>query len=255
MVRYAIFVDIDGTLIDENGVNILNNESIKKARQMGHFVFVNTGRAKSYITPEVLGNIEFDGIISGIGSRIDLMGKTIYERYIEQNFVYDAVKHFWNTKNCFLISGAEKRFVLNPLPRYFSWNFEEIVAPEDFLGRYAETKIQKFEMFGEYIPKIDKEFFDKHLAVYEYGEYFEATRCDSTKASAMDKVLKYLNIKRENSIAIGDSANDEEMLKNAGIAVAMGNAPKKVKNLADFVSIKCKDGGVGYAIEKLVLNK
>lgn len=49
---------------------------------------------------------------------------------------------------------------------------------------------------------------------------------------------------------------DAAMLENAGIAVAMGNASDEVQCIADFISIKkCEDGGVGFAIEKLVLSE
>ena len=65
--------------------------------------------------------------------------------------------------------------------------------------------------------------------------------------------LDYLGIKKENSIAVGDSSNDIEMLKNAGIAIAMGNAEDAVKSMADFVSTDCDNGGVGYAIEMMLM--
>ncbi len=69
----------------------------------------------------------------------------------------------------------------------------------------------------------------------------------------MDEVLKYLGIEKKNSIVIGDSVNDMDMLKNAGIAVAVGNASDAVKSIADFVSTDCGDGGVAYAIQELLL--
>jgi hydroxymethylpyrimidine pyrophosphatase-like HAD family hydrolase len=54
---------------------------------------------------------------------------------------------------------------------------------------------------------------------------------------------------------MGDSDNDTLMLEAAGIAVVMGNGHPDVKKIADFISIDCADGGVGYAIEKLILEK
>ena len=54
---------------------------------------------------------------------------------------------------------------------------------------------------------------------------------------------------------MGDSENDRTMLETAGIGVAMDNSPDKIKKIADFVSTDCQDGGVAYAIDKLVLKK
>ncbi|MBR4173182.1 MAG: HAD hydrolase family protein, partial [Clostridia bacterium] len=101
----------------------------------------------------------------------------------------------------------------------------------------------------------DKRFFAKELDVYDHGGYIECAPKSCTKSGAMLDTLEYIGIKKENSIAIGDSVNDMDMLKNAGIAVAMGNAIECVKEIADFVSTPCIDGGVGYALEKLILKK
>jgi hydroxymethylpyrimidine pyrophosphatase-like HAD family hydrolase len=56
-------------------------------------------------------------------------------------------------------------------------------------------------------------------------------------------------------IAMGDSLNDVEMLQAAGVAVVMGNGHPDVKPLADMITPAAHEGGVGYAIEKLVLEK
>ena len=71
----------------------------------------------------------------------------------------------------------------------------------------------------------------------------------------MDIVLNHLGIKKENTIAMGDSVNDIDMLKNAGTAVAVGNASDKIKEIADFVSTPSREGGVAYALQELLLKK
>ena len=251
--KFAVFIDIDGTLTDNSGVNPKNSEIIQKARDLGHLVFVNTGRAKSWISSELLGGIEFDGIISGMGSLIEIGDRTIFEKLINRDFVYEAAKHFWTTENCFFISGKEKGFILNPIPYFSKWKFTDIESPEDFNGKYKNEKIQKLEMFGKNITDDDKRFFEKELDVYDHGGYIECAPRGCTKSDAIKTVLDYLGIKKENSIGIGDSVNDIGMLKNVGTAVAVGNAIDSVKEIADFISKSCADGGVAYAIEELLL--
>ncbi|MBR4721272.1 MAG: HAD family phosphatase [Clostridia bacterium] len=251
--KFAVFIDIDGTLADESGINPKNAEAILKARELGHYVFINTGRAKSWIYPELLSYISFDGIISGMGTLIEIGGKTIFEKLIDRDFVYEAAKRFLNTENCFFISGVEHGFILNPLPFFEKWHFNTIDNPDDFKGKYKNEKIQKIEMFGRNISEDDKQFLASHLDVYEHSVYIEASPKDCSKAKAIDTVLDYLGIDKRNSIAIGDSINDIEMLKSTGISVAVGNAIDEVKEIADFISTPCRDGGVGYAIEELIL--
>lgn len=253
--KFAIFIDIDGTLTGAKGVNPKNAEAISAAQKLGHYVFVNTGRARSFINNELIGNIAFDGIISGIGSRIDMGDKVISEKYINQEFVYAAVKYFFNSQKCFAVSGPENTFVYKPFPYLLSWNFPVVENPEDFNGKFKGEKIQKIEIYGKDISDDDKAFLEKETDVYDHGIYIECTSKGCTKSGAIKTVLDYLGIKKENSIAMGDSLNDIDMLKNAGIAVAVGNALPQVKEIADFISTPCDEGGVAYAIEKLVLKE
>ena len=108
-------------------------------------------------------------------------------------------------------------------------------------------------MFGKNISEEAKAFLGNQLDVYDHGNYIEGARKGCTKADAVGIVLDHLGIDKSHSIAIGDSVNDIDMLKSVGTAVAVGNAIDQVKEIADFISTSCRDGGVGYAIEKLIL--
>ena len=52
--------------------------------------------------------------------------------------------------------------------------------------------------------------------------------------------------------AIGDAANDIEMLEYAGLAIAMGNASEEVKTIADIVTDTNENNGVIKAVDKLI---
>ena len=49
-------------------------------------------------------------------------------------------------------------------------------------------------------------------------------------------MLKALGLTREQAIAFGDGGNDVEMLRYAGIGVAMGNACPEAKAAADYIT-------------------
>ena len=57
----------------------------------------------------------------------------------------------------------------------------------------------------------------------------------------------------EETMAVGDSQNDMDIMQAAGIGVAMENATDEVKAIADFVTKSNLEDGVGYAIEKFIL--
>lgn len=49
-------------------------------------------------------------------------------------------------------------------------------------------------------------------------------------------------------MSIGDYYNDLGMFREAGLSVAMGNAPDDVKARADVVAATNREGGLGQAI-------
>ena len=77
----------------------------------------------------------------------------------------------------------------------------------------------------------------------------------TSKANALAQLQKMLGISREEMMACGDSPNDIDMLKEAGISVAVGNAKEPVKQMASYISTSNNEDGVARAVEKFVLGK
>ena len=93
----------------------------------------------------------------------------------------------------------------------------------------------------------------KVVVTSSYKDNIEIFDKDSGKDVAIKEIAKMYNIDMENVMAIGDNDNDVEMLKTAGLAVAMGNGTKEAKRVADFVTLSNDEDGAAIAIEKLVL--
>jgi P-type E1-E2 ATPase len=66
-------------------------------------------------------------------------------------------------------------------------------------------------------------------------------------------LAEYLGIGIDDTLAIGDGANDIPMLEQAGVAVVMENADDSIKKLADFVTKNNNESGIATAFEKYVL--
>ena len=73
---------------------------------------------------------------------------------------------------------------------------------------------------------------------------------NSDKKDALEYVTKIYNIQPSEVIAMGDSSNDYEMLKWAGLGIAMGNAKNHIKDISDDVTAHYRRSGVAKAINK-----
>ena len=69
----------------------------------------------------------------------------------------------------------------------------------------------------------------------------------------MEELVKELGIDIKEVICIGDGGNDIEMLKRAGMAVAMKNGMDEVKAIANYITEDNNNSGVAKAINKLIL--
>jgi len=73
------------------------------------------------------------------------------------------------------------------------------------------------------------------------------------KGAGLAVVLDRLGIKAGQVMAIGDNPNDLPMFARAGLSVAMGNAPPRVKRSAAAIAPSNDDGGVAWAVRRFVL--
>ena len=84
-------------------------------------------------------------------------------------------------------------------------------------------------------------------------EYLEVTAQGVSKGRALRSVAEFLDVPMDRVLVIGDAPNDISMLAEAGLAVAMGNAPPEVQAFANVVAPRIEDDGVAWALRRFVL--
>ncbi len=259
-----VAVDIDGTLVT-NKKEILpetKNAIIRFIDNGGVFVIASgrpTKGIKRYI--DELGLKQRGGyIISYNGSKItDIKtGKILSETNID-------VKHIPS-----IISAAEKYDI--PLTTYKDDIAITQKARDDFFN--LEVTINKLEVkvveslsdeLNYPIPKFlitgepeKLEIAEKHLreeltdlTVFRSEPFFlEIVPNGVNKGNSLIALSEELGIDRNETMACGDGFNDVTLIEAAGIGVAMENAQKPAKEVADFITRSNENNGVGYAIEK-----
>jgi Cof subfamily protein (haloacid dehalogenase superfamily) len=96
--------------------------------------------------------------------------------------------------------------------------------------------------------------FDGQLYVTQTAqEWLEFMHPQVSKGKALKMIAHMLDILPEEIIAFGDNHNDIEMLRYAGLGIAMENAHDEVKNVAAYVTQSNAQDGVAAALEKFVL--
>ena len=84
-------------------------------------------------------------------------------------------------------------------------------------------------------------------------EYLNISPNGVNKSEALKKLCKKLNISSKDILAIGDNVNDLEMVKEAGIGVAVNSSYDDLKAVATYVTkANATDGAFAEAISKYI---
>lgn len=87
--------------------------------------------------------------------------------------------------------------------------------------------------------------------IYNEGYYtLEVSNKDANKGKMLEYVSEYLGIDLNDVTVFGDQANDKEMFEKAGTKVAVNNANKELKSLADVIIESNDDDGVAKYLER-----
>ena len=104
---------------------------------------------------------------------------------------------------------------------------------------------------GFIIGKMHNIDIREHL----WDKYLFISRKGGNKASGVKRLCDYFRVSMSETITIGDDRNDIDMLEEAGLGVAMGNAQEDIQKIADYVTASNEQNGAALALEKFFLKK
>lgn len=250
--KYAVFLDIDNTLINGDNLQQRNIDVIEAVRKAGHHVFVNTGRSYASIPVYLFRKIRFDGVVAGIGSYVRYRDEIISNITIPPDLLNQLAGQFLKSGTSCYFEGEHAVFYMHMDPGMVQNPAREIDHKHDFTSTYKGSLITKLTPLIHFssheIARLQENF-----TVIQHDTYAEIAMKGCSKAKGMQIMLDHIGIDRKNSIAIGDSSNDLDMLMSAGISIAMANASDEVKAVSSHITGDVNSAGVAAALEKFLL--
>ncbi len=245
--RYIIFLDIDGTVLVNGSVPELDIKAIDKARELGHKVFINTGRSYGFLPKALTDSLDYDGVVCGLGSYIRIGDEVVYSSTLTCEMVHTIVNEMYGTGIMILLEGENRNIFM----RKGNGKDEGEYTPETLSDELLlDCRINKITF--SVINDEQNEYLSQYVTVFRHPTYTEVAQKDCSKSKGMKRVLEYYGTDISHCIAMGDSLNDLDMLENAGISVAMGDALDHIKSICDYVSVNADKGGVAVAIMEFI---
>lgn len=271
MAIKLIALDMDGTTLNDNHITISskNRKAISFALDNGIIVVPATGRTLNKLPHAIrkVSNIRYV-ITSNGASVVDLKSdKTIYSNLIPQKAAIEVLKIITDCRVYAEVYYAGKAYVERGVPSNLQYRsmtlkfyslflrHEKVDSLVGFVEKNGDA-IEKIELLPDNISKkddLERKLKGMPVSITTSGmNSIEINNYQTNKGAALEWLCKYLSIKADEVMAIGDNFNDLEMLKWAGIGVAVKNANPVVKSAADFVTLSSNCSGVAYAIRHFV---
>lgn len=270
MARYRLVaIDLDGTLLNKDWeISPRAREVIRAVRAQGVHVTLATGRMYAS-TVRYARELELDlPLITYHGALVKTSreGQVIYERLLPREYakeIVSLVKELHYPINLYFnhdgdrlyvdrVSAATRRYA-----RQSSVPFYEVPDLLALLDRdpIKVVVINDEEILDALAAEGRRRWGDVVYITKSEPTYLEFLHPEATKGKGLAAVARYLGVPREEVMAIGDSYNDLEMFKYAGLAVAMGNAREEIKAAADYVTASNEEDGVAQVLERFILRQ
>jgi hypothetical protein len=257
-----IAIDVDGTLLnDRHQLTPTVIEAVREAAESGAEIVLATGRgpinsiplleeiglAGTLITHNGAATVESEGRRVLHSFSIPHEAMVPYMEYCRENGVHFDINTAFDMYNESSTPEADAMYVhyrVVPIRR----------RPDDPLP----PDLVKFTAFGskEQMNRVQREWeaWDSPLRRIRSGDWFiDVQHADVSKGKALERLASLRGIDRSRIMAIGNYYNDIDMLRFAGLGIAMGNSPDEVKRAADAVTLSNEEDGVAHAIRRYAL--
>ena len=253
-MAYRLFLfDIDGTLTDRKTDRIPeeNVRTLAALREKGYLVVICTGRMHRAAPMLKEAGIEYDYIIGASGHVIaDGHDEVIWSVRIDAD-AYEKINDycqnnqiglFWKYEDACYAYGRhpviEQIFARNTACYYRKRPQEDLLPNCGALAGEADKIAAFMRQFADCVDVVN-------------GGYVLWDLClkGISKHTGIEKLLAITGVKREETMAFGDSENDIEMLEYAGIGVAMADGMEKARKTADWVTDSSSAGGIAKALK------
>lgn len=253
IMKGIISFDLDMTLLDHKTMEI--PESAMKAIEMLRDRFqivVASGRdMDAAYSRRFRDQIQPDAIIHLNGTKITVGEQLIYNHNMDKKLLGRLLEYAEQKNYGLGVSIDDKDYYITP---------ERIVENDmDFWGESHRDFQDPWALMdlgvrtlcyvgGEDGAKdIEEHFPELKLPMFAGKKGADVVEQQASKAEGLIRLCDYFNVDISNTAAFGDSMNDYEIIREAGIGIAMGNAFEELKKAADYVTSGVDNDGIWNA--------
>lgn len=262
MNKKAVFFDIDGTLYVQGKPTVPSTvRAIEKIRENGHLAFVCSGRSRVMVPQTPVLDMGFDGVLGSCGTYGEYKGRELFRYSLAKEQLEKLISVFRQYNVMYILEGTEyiyydEKTKEDPEGDWYLQHIREVI-PHSFIPIQEAKTVDACKASIRVRGADPEEVYGKLSDDFEVLEHVfgaaEFVPKGFSKAKGIELICEKLGIDRADTIAVGDSINDVDMLKYAGIGICMGNGSEPAKECADYITADIFDDGIYRAMERFGL--
>ena len=253
-----VALDIDGTLLDEQGVvTSANLEAIEQAKAQNVKIILAT--ARKYNSTAQIAEILSLGMpmICQNGASIrEKNGAEWLKLCLPLSCAQEIAAHA-DANNLNVAATIDEVNYFREYPPYPPIHDDHTRTVKSLRCVVTVPPTRMMTLHQEATESILNTYagpFRDQLRFSKYAhEVLVISHANATKENSLSSLCQRLGISATEIMAIGDSEADIGMLRYAKIGIAMGNATTPVKEAADYVAPENNENGVAWAIQQFIL--
>ena len=188
-----------------------------------------------------------DYLITSNGAYIYDMNKNkvIFKKNIGIRTIKRIIKSYYDKSIIYLTNDRTRNLISNEKDKFIEENKNNIYK----IDLYFENKLTAEQSLKE-ISLLELDI-NTNLQIYNDKYYIEITHSSASKDKALERIAKKLKIDMKDIISFGSGYNDIEIIKKTGYGVAMKNACKKLKSVANDITLDNNSKGVEFYLRKI----
>ena len=254
-MRYALFFDIDGTLVSFKTHQIPSSTimALTQAKANGHLVFIATGRPPLIITNRGAIKHLIDGYVTINGALCFVGDKIIRCKEIAPDEAQLVVRDAQEKSYGVIVVGEKDVAVLDPqgeVDKIFRQKLavENLNQAKPLKDVLKQRILQLTPFFPEEYERILMQRIPGCISGRWHPAFTDITTKGADKGVGILAMAAHFGIDPHYTMAFGDGGNDASMISTAGVGVVMGNALESLKQEASFTTTSVDDDGVMNAL-------